>query len=175
MLVLGTTEDVQWNDNICKQDSEGLCASDDGGAGGGGAGVCGAVVWESIDNLFKVVPEWGRRTRRGGRNLDCGGQMCVCLCSFIKALDVIAGACPLPENDIICGMCTPRCIRKGDKRGCARIGSVKYKAQRGWRKHCGSVGGVETDQKGMQPNDVLEEFHLSIAKKPTAFPQFEIP
>jgi hypothetical protein len=70
--------------------------------------------------------------------------------SFIKALDVIAAACPLPEKrhhmfgPPICGMWMPRCIRKVTNEDVARIGSVKCKAQWGWRKHCGSVGGVET-------------------------------
>src|SRR5258707_11053279 len=51
----------------------------------------------------------------------------------------------------------PRCIRKVTNEGCARIN--KKQAQRGWWKHCGSVGGVETtNQKAC--NDV-GELHLS--------------
>jgi hypothetical protein len=32
-------------------------------------------VWESINNLSKVVPEWGERGR--GRNLDVEDKLCV--------------------------------------------------------------------------------------------------
>lgn len=46
----------------------------------GGSGSCGAVVWESTDNLSKSLSGWGGLgVKGGGRNLDVEDG-CVPLC-----------------------------------------------------------------------------------------------
>jgi hypothetical protein len=90
---------------------EGKCrvyAEGSGNVLSGGGGASGAV-WESIDNLSKS---------QGGAQSGCY-ECAFARGLFIKDLNVIAAACPLPENDII-GLGylrggTPRCIRNVTK------------------------------------------------------------
>lgn len=58
--------------NICKEG-----AFSDERTGGGGSGSCGAVVWESTDNLSKSLSGWGGLgVKGGGAQSGCGGRMC---------------------------------------------------------------------------------------------------